>query len=99
MKFDIGTIICTPAKNGHTQRYIVVDYCEIGNVCVDALAAREGKRIVPFDFIKYYGDEEAYIIDNGNIYNGGPCVEDEYVDEYNLPNEYRLSIKKTEICY
>ena len=30
----------------------------------------------------------------GNIYNGGPCVEDEYVDEYNLPNEYRLSIKK-----
>ena len=40
MKFDIGTIICTPSKNGHTQRYIVVDYSEIGSVCVDALAAR-----------------------------------------------------------
>lgn len=94
MKFEINSIICTPRKHGHTQRYIVVEYCDIGHVCIDALAAREGKLVVPFDFIKYYGEEDAYILDNGNIYKEGPCVEDKYVDEYNLPNEYRWSIKK-----
>ena len=89
-KFNIGDYI---ESNSGTQRYIIVDIDETNEVyiCVDALCARGALGILYNrnykDFIGW-GQEEDF-----KLYTGEqlPVVADKYVDEYNLPNEWRWS--------
>ena len=94
MGFKIGDIIrnTIPGCNTATQRYVVVGYCEIGYVVVDALCAR-GKLIIPFNQKILYGRDDTYIIDDGTAFKEGPCVDDTYVEAYGLPNEWRYSLR------
>ena len=86
--FKIGDHI---ESNIGTQEYIIVDIDEVNKIyiCVDALCGRKGKRGIfsktSHNFIGWAHEKDFNICKRNRL----PIVDDKYVDEYNLPQEWK----------
>ena len=87
-KFKIGDYI---VSNTGTQSYIIVDISKKYKqyVCVDALCGREGIRgILIGEHSMFWACEDEFELCSNKR---GPVVADEYVNQFNLPNEWKWS--------